>query len=137
MHATIASGSAAKRACSGFCKPEPNHRQIGRSCQGIMLPPDPPQHNDHDSVRNGEAHDPGSRRESRKIVPDVQPVVPSLRQVGWRGHRQLAFLRLLLLALSTIGVGTAFVLLVNGHSTLAARLLAGDVLLIFGILVIA
>ncbi len=56
---------------------------------------------------------------------------------GLGGHRPLALVRLLLLALSTIGVGSAFVLLATGHLALAARVLAGDVLLIFGILIIA
>ena len=52
-------------------------------------------------------------------------------------RRPIALFRLLLLALSTIGVGAAFVLLVSGHAATAARVLSGDVLLVFGILMIA
>lgn len=56
---------------------------------------------------------------------------------GLGGRRPLAIFRLLLLALSTIGVGVAFASLISGHLPMAARLLAGDVLLIFVILILA
>ena len=50
-------------------------------------------------------------------------------------RRPRVALRSLLLMLSGLGVGTACVLWAAGHPTLAARLLAGDVLLIFVVLV--
>ena len=66
----------------------------------------------------------------------AEPARISVPHAGLGGPRRLALSRLVLLALSTAGVGAAFVLLVTGHLTIAARVLAGDVLLILGILMI-
>ena len=60
-----------------------------------------------------------------------------LRRAFLPGCRPVALFRLLLLALSMAGAGAALVCLLAGHANLAARILAGDVLLIFAILLIA
>ncbi len=101
-----------------------------------MLPPDPPPPDLPDPVTSGHAREPGRQEKERTDEEDAGHDAVRLPQAYPRGRPRLALARLLLLALSTVGVGVAFVLLASGHPTLAGRVLAGDVLLIFGILII-
>ncbi len=101
-----------------------------------MLPPDPPPPDLPGSVTNGSKPHPRPETNS-EVTRQTKPPPAGMPHAGLGGHRPLAVLRLVLLALSTIGVGLAFALLVSGHLGMAARFLAGDVLLIFAILMIA
>ncbi len=70
-------------------------------------------------------------------VPEIAAEPASPHQTALRRRPRLALLRLALLALSTAGVMSAFLLLARGRPDLAARVLAGDILLVFGILMLA
>ena len=75
--------------------------------------------------------------ESSNVAGDGEAGSANRPRAGRRGRRPLVVFRLLLLVLSGVGVAVALVLLAGGHAGVAARVLAGDVLLIFGILMLA
>ncbi len=101
-----------------------------------MLPPDPPPPDLPTPVANGHSREPRRGAETHKANDPVEHDRVRMPPADMGGRRPLALVRLLLLALSTAGVGVAFVLLTTGQLALAGRVLAGDVLLIFAILVI-
>ncbi len=94
----------------------------------MPLPPTPEPPADPPAERRAEPAAPGTASSQGTLVQDDRPLAleagaPS--RLAWRG---------LLLAMSAAGVVGALLLWAFGHSALAARLLAGDVLLMFIVL---
>ena len=91
----------------------------------MTLPPKPP------------PHDPDAPSQSEPGVPSAQGTLAHPAYPGFLGQERngrLVVPRALLLALSGLGMTAAGLLWATGHPALAARLLAGDVLLIFVVL---
>ena len=102
-----------------------------------MLPPDRPPPDLPTPVSNGHARGRPGGQAPRGSEEEAEHAPVRLPEAPSGGMRRLAVVRLALLALSTVGVGAAFALLATGQLIFAGRVLAGDVLLIFVILMIA